>query len=94
MVNSRFLSLVEYRDVAPLIFKNCFLTILDRKQATTQFISMSNVGTSASPLPLPSAAEMEERNCKQVRAKLTLIEEACILQDDIEEKHSAATVSC
>ena len=45
---------------------------------------------SCSPLTLPSAAVKQERESKQVRAKLRLIEEVNILQDDTAGKRTVS----
>ncbi|KAJ7380774.1 hypothetical protein OS493_007152 [Desmophyllum pertusum] len=56
----------------------------------------SNVLPDSSSLPLPRPAKKQERESKQVRAKLRLIEEVNILQDDTIGKRSTgyATFWC
>lgn len=74
------------------------ILFLGRKQTTDwlktydDLTLVSNVGTGSSPLSLPRLTEISERNCKQVHAKLRLIEEVDILQDDTAGKRSAVSL--
>ena len=82
------------------ILRKFFRTILflGRKQTTDwlktydDLTLVSNVVTGSSPLSLTRATEISERNCKQVHAKLRLIEEVDILQDDTAGKSSTVSL--
>ena len=89
----------QFRQYMFILWK-VFRTVLflGRKQTTDWLKTyddlslVSNVVNGSSPLSLPRAGEVLERNCKQVHAKLRLIEEVDILQDDTEGKGSTVSL--
>ncbi|KAM7440722.1 hypothetical protein ABFA07_010120 [Porites harrisoni] len=83
------------KNVTNLVLKSVQNRRLQGRKQTTDWLKtyddltlVSNVVTGSSPLSLTRATEISERNCKQVHAKLRLIEEVDILQDDTAGKSS------